>query len=903
MNVRCRGCGKSFAIAGESGLCPACGTRAHAEHDALDENVADASAPEVLADPGVALPRKIRRQAAPIDLPPPPVEEEPQENARVVWIVAGIALLLIGGLIALIISMHRGGEKASTETLPSSPSTIPVAVAPPPTTSPVAPPPPLPEAEVVAVAPTPEPQPAPATTETSPPTSSPAPRFSLDPAPAPPPAGVITDTAINDSIQRGVDYLIKTMRSGEENTIGSGDMQDGVTALCTFALLHCGQAIKDQRLSIFDPYMRGLIDRLKTFPMDGHSAVYARSIRVTALALYNRKEDRSKLEEDVAWLLKKSRAGKYGYPEMPEWWDNSCGQYGALGVWAGADAGIRIQQQYWVDLNRHWTKYQSKDGGWSYRGEQNSTLSMTCAGVTTLFVAADQLSVDRATSQFSAQPFSPALTKGLKWLAESDRAISLPEHWRGYALYGIERAGLASGFKFFGEHDWYRELAQQTMARQDDDGSWPGEQPLVDTSFSLLFLSRGRHPILMNKLYFPGSWSNRPRDMAHLSKFVGKEMERPLNWQVVSLDSDWWSWLDAPILYIASHEPLKFSDDDCTKLRLYAMSGGLILTQTDADNKSFNMFAEDLAKKLFPQFPMQDVPANHPIYSAMYPTDTTAKLRGVSNGVRLLMVHSPTDLPHGWQLNETKTFANEFRTGANFFVYATGKDTLRNRLQTLYVPRVLQAPRATVPLARLKYKGNWDPEPEAWPRFARWFQRETSIALQIKETDVASLRWETAPLAHLTAVTSFNLTESEISALREFVKAGGVLLIDPCGGKRELAQALRNNVVVRIDPTAKPQMIRGEHSLLDGRGKGMSVLSKPAVRPFTIEANGAVTPYFDLVNLGEGAIIISDLDLTSGLLGSTTWGIAGYTPDYALAFIKNAVLWSAARPVPTSASP
>ena len=43
---------------------------------------------------------------------------------------------------------------------------------------------------------------------------------------------------------------------------------------------------------------------------------------------------------------------------------------------------------------------------------------------------------------------------------------------------------------------------------------------------------------------------------------------------------------------------------------------------------------------------------------------------------------------------------------------------------------------------------------------------------------------------------------------------------------------------------------------------------------------------------GKGAAIVSDLDLTSGLLGTQTLGIVGYDPAYAHAFVRNVILWT-----------
>ena len=91
----------------------------------------------------------------------------------------------------------------------------------------------------------------------------------------------------------------------------------------------------------------------------------------------------------------------------------------------------------------------------------------------------------------------------------------------------------------------------------------------------LLFLSRGRHPIFMNKLKFDGHWSNRPHDLANLTKFAKRETERQLNWQVVPIDHDWRDWGDAPILYIASHEPPKIWAQDFDKLYVLDLGGNV----------------------------------------------------------------------------------------------------------------------------------------------------------------------------------------------------------------------------------------------------------------------------------------------------------------------------------------
>src|SRR5690606_24710054 len=115
-------------------------------------------------------------------------------------------------------------------------------------------------------------------------------------------------------------------------------------------------------------------------------------------------------------------------------------------------------------------------------------------------------------------------------------------------------------------------LAARSVATQFPNGAWGYDDGrsdgLIETSYQLLFLSHGRHPIFMNKLRFergvgeklaggpvPGYWSNRPRDVANLTRYASRELERSFNWQVVDLGREWHDWLDCPVLYIASHQP------------------------------------------------------------------------------------------------------------------------------------------------------------------------------------------------------------------------------------------------------------------------------------------------------------------------------------------------------------
>ena len=95
------------------------------------------------------------------------------------------------------------------------------------------------------------------------------------------------------------------------------------------------------------------------------------------------------------------------------------------------------------------------------------------------------------------------------------------QQWKHYFLYGLERAGRLAGIRFFGQHDWYRLGAEELVHTQTGSaGSGRGltETPVVATSFALLFLAKGRAPVLVNKLrHGPrGDWNHDPDDVRNL---------------------------------------------------------------------------------------------------------------------------------------------------------------------------------------------------------------------------------------------------------------------------------------------------------------------------------------------------------------------------------------------------
>ena len=467
--------------------------------------------------------------------------------------------------------------------------------------------------------------------------------------------------------------------------------------------------------------------------------------------------------------------------------DLSNGQYGTLGAWALTDAEIELPIAYWQVSDRFWRLTQRKDGCWGYEpsgGKPEATMGV--AGIASLFLTSEQVDTQ---IRLDPKP-DKEIDLGLAWLN-----ANFKPNTNGYYMYGVERIGLASGLKFFGTTNWYEKGAATLVKAQGADGSWDGgfigSNKFRATAYSLLFLARGRNPVVFNKLEYNGPWNARPRDSANITRWMSKAFEKPINWQIVNLKVNPEEWLDAPVLLITGSKALNFSAEEVAKLRAYVDAGGMIFSTSDGGRADFTESIKKIASQLVeengkPKYEMRDLPKDHMLFSLKQelwtPVNNPPRILAMSNGVREIWVHSMADLGASWQGRKIAT-TDHFVFPANLYRYASGKASLRSKLSPLTVPAPKEAPKQKLTLARIDYAGNWDPEPGAWPRMARVMALNANTGLELKTIKFADLDAKKTPLAHITGTTAFPAGEADAAAVKKFLEDGGTLLADAAGGR------------------------------------------------------------------------------------------------------------------------
>ena len=179
------------------------------------------------------------------------------------------------------------------------------------------------------------------------------------------------------------------------------------------------------------------------------------------------------------------------------------------------------------------------------------------------------------------------------------------QQWKFYYLYALERAGRLAGVRFFGQNDWYRLGAEEIVGLQNKfSGFWSAgqENDVIATSFALLFLAKGRAPVLINKLVHRPEldWNNDPDDVRNMVSIVSADWKHLLAWQVVDPRSaSVQEMLQAPIAFLNGHEVPEFSPQAKENLKGFVEQGGFIFADACCGSRAFDRGFKLLMKELF----------------------------------------------------------------------------------------------------------------------------------------------------------------------------------------------------------------------------------------------------------------------------------------------------------------
>ncbi len=731
----------------------------------------------------------------------------------------------------------------------------------------------------------------------------------------------VTDAEVQQALNKGKEYLIGLQQANGSFGGGAGNRGYGPSCLVFMTLAYMGMHPNRDVMS------KALEFHLNLNPdadMGGKQG-YALPIRLMGMSYVHNKllgdkrtRVRLKMNEDVLRIRTgQTRQGGWRYKLEPQGgWDFSVTQWPILSYRDAALVGIEVPLEPLFKARELYFEHQNRDGGYHYQTKDDSYGSMTAAGLASLYIIGDLTEpgsgcpCQGGRSRRSHSETDRRIDAALEWIAENFTARENPgkggRHL--YWLYCVERVGIAAGYKYFGRHNWYKEGAEYLVGAQKPDGSWGN---LPDTCFALLFLYKGRAPVLFNKLRFDGVWNAHRRDIANLTNYIARIKEQMFHWQIVELSAPLEELHDAPVLYLTAESVPTFGEADRQKLRAFTDTGGTVLVEASCGNPAVKRWFTGFARQVWPEWQLKTLGPDHGVYTYPYDLTKRPELLGIHDGLRTSVFFVLDDVSCPWQ---TKAFAAKgylFEWGINLFTYATDGAPLRAKLvgreaakeADKYQGPLKAGPKKSIRIARVRHGGNW----EAGANYgglrvvAANLKKAAGVAAEVAEptappfheggvapTDLAGY-----DAAYVTGSEPFTFSPVERDALKGYADGGGFVWFEAAGGSSEFDRSLQTLAKemgweVRLLPTTHG-MVSGRMGEALGHALSTRVEFRRALRVQRLGRN-----YAELLGVFDGGKLVgvySPLDVSFSLHPYEAYRCKGYRPADAEAVATNIVLY------------
>jgi hypothetical protein len=620
--------------------------------------------------------------------------------------------------------------------------------------------------------------------------------------------------------------------------------------------------------------------------------------------------------------------------------DSSNTQFALLALHEASKMGVKIPQKTWQDAQDYWAGcFKNDTGGFSYFANDRPRGSMTCAGIASVIITSENLANAQqlVNGDFAkccvVDQMQPVVDAGFNWLAKHYTVRANPYvrsqdvSSQFYYLYGLERAGRLAGKRFVGENDWYRDGAKELLRIQHPNNDyWMGSgnhgerDPLISSALALMFLSKGKRPVVIGKYnHGAADWDLHPKGVHYLTRRLEKEWNVKLNWQEVKAkDATVDNLLETPVLFMSGKDALELNQTQRDTLKKYLENGGFLFAEACTgdgcgDNKKYHQAFIDLMADIFPENQFEALPRNHPIWNSHFPltADADRPLLAMQACCRTSVVYCPKNLSCYWNLDRPairddiainarlkKRVEYCTQIGVNVVAYATDRANLKEKGETptlaekkfdLLSDRVLIFPK-------LQHSAGADDAPNAWRNVLKDVARlglEIKMDKKLVPADMEQLA--DYPFLFIHGRNEFKLTENERVALAEHLEFGGFIFADSICASKAFTESFRKeiNAVLQIAGT-KLESIPADHKIWTG--DDAYKIHKVTLRtktPGGVFQEETRRPELEGAKInGRLAVVFSPVDLSCALENSAKSQCTGYSHDDALKIATNVVIYS-----------
>jgi hypothetical protein len=207
--------------------------------------------------------------------------------------------------------------------------------------------------------------------------------------------------------------------------------------------------------------------------------------------------------------------------------------------------------------------------------------------------------------------------------------------------------------------------------------------------YILLFLFLGffqfleAQEIALLKYNGGGDWYANPTSLPNLITFSNNNIGTSIKSKPVTVTPGSSDIFQYPFVHMTGHGNVIFNQKEAENLRNYLLSGGFLHID---DNYGMQQYLEKELEKIFPEKKLEELPANHPIFSTAFNfpaglpkihehDNRPPQAFGIFDENRLVLLFTvESDLGDGWESHEVHNDPEEVRLkalkmGANILKY------------------------------------------------------------------------------------------------------------------------------------------------------------------------------------------------------------------------------------------
>ena len=205
--------------------------------------------------------------------------------------------------------------------------------------------------------------------------------------------------------------------------------------------------------------------------------------------------------------------------------------------------------------------------------------------------------------------------------------------------------------------------------------------------FSILLspylIAQSTYQLAVLKYHGGGDYYANPTALPNLIAFCNSELHTKISKEVPYVEVGSKDLMQYPFVHMTGHGNVVFSKAEAQNLRNYLMAGGFLHID---DNYGMDGFVRAELKKVFPEYPLAELPSDHPIFKSHYQfPNGLPKIHehdgkkpqafGIIIDGRLVCLYTyETDLSDGWEDPQVHNDTPEKRKqalqmGANMLQY------------------------------------------------------------------------------------------------------------------------------------------------------------------------------------------------------------------------------------------